>query len=126
MSKPTRPELERVITELINLGRRKPLPTRDLEKAKQFMRRLREMGYTNAEISELTDGCWSESTAKLYTRGTTVEDPGPKKRATELLARTFFSLYYGMHLAIAEKTCELFLTSDSDFRNVTEVKVEYI
>ena len=40
--------------------------------------------------------------------------------------RTFFSLYDGIHLALAEKHCEAFLTSDSDFKDVREVKVEFI
>jgi len=32
------------------------------------MRRLRGMGFTNLEISRLTDGGWSEHTVKVYTR----------------------------------------------------------
>jgi len=49
-----------------------------------------------------------------------------KKRYFKRAEKTFFSLYDGMHLALAEKHCELFLTSDSDFKDVTEVKVEFI
>ena len=49
-----------------------------------------------------------------------------KKRYFKRAEKTFFSLYDGIHLAIAEKNCELFLTSDSDFRDVTEVRVELI
>jgi len=49
-----------------------------------------------------------------------------KKKYFKRSEKTFFSLYDGIHLAIAEKNCELFLTSDSDFKDVTEVKVEFI
>jgi len=49
-----------------------------------------------------------------------------KKRYFRRAEKTFFSLYDGVHLALAEKYCEVFLTSDSDFREVTEVKVEFI
>jgi len=49
-----------------------------------------------------------------------------KKRYFKRVEKTFFSLYDGIHLALAEKHCKLFLTSDSDFRDVTEVKVEFI
>jgi len=49
-----------------------------------------------------------------------------KKRYFKRAEKTFFSLYDGVHLALAEKHGELFLTSDSDFRDVTEVKVEFI
>ena len=49
-----------------------------------------------------------------------------KKRYFKRAEKTFFSLYNGMHLALAEKHCELLLTSDPDFRDVVEVKVEFI
>lgn len=49
-----------------------------------------------------------------------------KKRYFKRSERTFFSLYDALHLALAEKHCELFLTSDSDFRDVTEVKVDLV
>jgi len=49
-----------------------------------------------------------------------------KKRYFKRAEKTFFSLYDGVHLALAEKYCEVFLTSDSDFRDATEIKVEFI
>lgn len=49
-----------------------------------------------------------------------------KKRYFKRSEKTFFSLYDALHLAIAEKHCELLLTSDSDFREVTEVKVDLV
>jgi len=49
-----------------------------------------------------------------------------KKKYFKRAEKTFFSLYDGVHLALAEKNCELFLTSDSDFKDATEVKVEFI
>lgn len=47
-----------------------------------------------------------------------------KKRYYKRSEKTFFSLYDALHLALAERYCELLLTSDSDFRDVTEVKVD--
>jgi predicted nucleic acid-binding protein len=49
-----------------------------------------------------------------------------KKRYFKRAEKKFFSLYDGVHLAIAERYCEVFVTSDSDFKGVTEVKVEFI
>jgi len=49
-----------------------------------------------------------------------------KKKYFKRAGKTFFSLYDGVHLALAERSSEIFLTSDSDFRDVTEVKVEFI
>jgi len=49
-----------------------------------------------------------------------------KKKYFKRAEKTFFSLYDGVHLALAEKHCEVFLTSDSDFKGVTEVKVEFV
>jgi len=49
-----------------------------------------------------------------------------KKRYYKRSEKTFFSLYDAMHLALAEKHCELLVTSDSDFRRVAEVKVDLV
>ncbi len=78
-------ELESSIKELLSLAKRKPLSGEDLERAKHLMVRLRRMGWTNKEVSELTDGGWSEPSVKNYTRGTKVENPGPKEKASRLL-----------------------------------------
>jgi len=78
-------ELEAIITELRDLARRKPLSKEDLERARELMTKLKEMGFTNKEISELTDGGWKEPTVKLYTRGSKVRDRNPKDTAISLL-----------------------------------------
>jgi len=49
-----------------------------------------------------------------------------KRKYFKRSEKTFFSLYDGLHLALAERHCELFITSDSDFEDVTEVKVEFV
>ena len=77
--------IEETIRELRSLVKKKPLKGGDLTKAKELARMLKEMGFTNKEISELTDGGWSEPTVKLYTRGVKVGDPTTKRRITELL-----------------------------------------
>ena len=76
--------LESIVGEPLSLARKKPLSNRDLAKAKELMVKLRNMGFTNREISGLTNGGWSEPTVKLYTRGTAVEDPSPKENAVKL------------------------------------------
>ena len=78
-------ELEGVLAKLRDLAGRKPLPDKDLKRAKELMARLRKMAFTNQEISELTGGAWAESTIKPYLRGVTVEDPSPKDNAIKLL-----------------------------------------
>jgi len=40
--------------------------------------------------------------------------------------KTFFSLYDGIHLAVAEIFCEAFMTSDSDFEDVVELRVLFV
>jgi predicted nucleic acid-binding protein len=49
-----------------------------------------------------------------------------KKRYYKRSEKTFFSLHDALHLAVAEKHCELLLTSDSDFKDVTEIKIELV
>jgi predicted nucleic acid-binding protein len=49
-----------------------------------------------------------------------------KKKYFRRAGKTFFSLYDGIHLALAEQSSEVILTSDSDFKSVTEVKVEFV
>jgi len=78
-------EVKVIVQELQALARRKPLPKPDLTHAKELMLRLRAMGFTNKEVSELTDGGWSEVTVKLYTRGAKTVDLTWKKDLTDLL-----------------------------------------
>lgn len=80
-------EATECVRELVELGQRQPLRNaEDLERAKYLMKELRRMGYTNQEIQKLTKNVWSESTIKLYTRGTVVDDGRPKANAIELLS----------------------------------------
>jgi predicted nucleic acid-binding Zn-ribbon protein len=78
--------VEFAIRELQSLAKRHPLKGSDLENAKRFMATLREAGYTNQEISDLTKGAWSEATVKLYSRGTDVKDSTIKHTALNLLS----------------------------------------
>ncbi len=70
------------------LGGRKPLTRLEVGQAKKLMIRLKEGGYTNEQISELTRGAWAESTVKLYTRGVKVLDTSGKDQ----LASTILEL----------------------------------
>ena len=49
-----------------------------------------------------------------------------KKKYFKRARKTFFSLYDGIHLALAEQSSDVILTSDSDFKGVTEVKFEFV
>ncbi len=49
-----------------------------------------------------------------------------KKKYFRRSEKTFFSLYDGVHLALAERWCDVFLTSDSDFEKVTELPIEFV
>jgi len=91
MKMSNRTKVEELTTELRRLGEKKPLQPKILSRAKEIMRTLRTMGFTNSEVSELSQGGWSEVTIKQYTSGTTVADPSPKldvmKRLTQLIEK---------------------------------------
>jgi hypothetical protein len=50
------------------------------------MRRLKQSGYRNKEISTPTGGKWGEPTIKLYTRGINIKDSTPKDYTTKVIA----------------------------------------
>ncbi|MBV9177220.1 MAG: hypothetical protein JO297_09290 [Nitrososphaeraceae archaeon] len=78
--------IEDTVSELQLLSKRQPLRDEDLLRAKDLMASLKEAGYTNKEISTLTGEKWSESTVKLYTRGTNTKDSTPKDNASKVIA----------------------------------------
>lgn len=78
--------VEDTVQELQNLAAKKPLSRKKLAKAKELMRELKRRGYTNIEICELTNGAWSESSLKNYTRGVGVEDNREKNATIRLFA----------------------------------------
>ena len=49
---------EKIIKELLTLATMKPLSPGDVARAKMLMKELRQQGFTNREVSELTDGGW--------------------------------------------------------------------
>jgi predicted nucleic acid-binding Zn-ribbon protein len=78
--------IQESIAELQLLALKKPLEGYNLSKAKQLMGSLREAGYTNQQVSELTSGAWTEPTIKLYTRGVEVKDSSIKQNEVKLIA----------------------------------------
>jgi predicted nucleic acid-binding Zn-ribbon protein len=78
--------IQESIAELQLLALKKPLEGYNLSKAKQLMGGLREAGYTNQQVSELTSGVWTEPTIKLYTRGVEVKDSSIKQNEVNLIA----------------------------------------
>jgi len=75
-----------IVSQLQLLSKRQPLKDEDLLRAKDLMRSLKESGYTNKEISNLTDEKWSEPTVKLYTRGMTTKDSTAKDNASKVIS----------------------------------------
>lgn len=75
-------DLESVARELKMLAGKERLTASELDRVKGLMAQLKGMGILNTEIAELTEGRWSESTIKGYTRGIKTTDPEPWKSAT--------------------------------------------
>ena len=78
---------EKIIKELLTLANMKPLSKSNLAQVKTLMKELRQMGYTNREVSELIAGGWKVSTVKTYTRGTIIKNPDSKENAVKLLSQ---------------------------------------
>src|SRR5712691_3009120 len=78
--------IQEAIADLQFLSLRKPLEGYDLSRARQLMGILREAGYTNQQVSELSNGAWTEPTIKLYTRGVEVRDSSIKQNEVKLIA----------------------------------------
>jgi predicted nucleic acid-binding Zn-ribbon protein len=68
------------------LGKKQPLKGIELERAKELMIILKEAGYTNKQIQDLSARAWSENTIKLYTRGSNIEDSTSKENAERIIA----------------------------------------
>jgi hypothetical protein len=73
------------IKELTLLAGKSPLRGPELATAKNLMRMIKQCGYTNKEIQELTSSSWSESTIKLYTRNIAGIQPVMKAQHLALL-----------------------------------------
>lgn len=77
-------ELEQIAKQLKLLAGKDDLGSPDYQRARTLMRELRKMGMTNAQISELTEQRWAETTVKEYTRGVRAMDPQPWQSATAI------------------------------------------
>jgi predicted nucleic acid-binding Zn-ribbon protein len=106
--------VEEIVDEILHLARKKPLSDRDLARAKELMMKLREMGFTNKEISELTQEGWKEPTVKLYTRGVAVKDPSPKEDTTKLLTQLV-----SVGLTLDDVETSVSMKSDLDAKSVS-------
>ena len=79
-------DIELTISQLQSLGKKQPLKGIELERAKELMIMLKKAGYRNKQIEDLVEGAWSETTIKLYTRGTNIEDSTSKKSIERIIA----------------------------------------
>ncbi|MFC1506172.1 hypothetical protein ACFLQ6_03780 [Thermoproteota archaeon] len=86
----------------------------DLRKAEQLMIELKKMGFTNTEISELTFNHWSEATIKRRTRGTKIDNPGPRTQAIELLNELIMN-----NLSLDDVKQVLIIKNNLDQKNIT-------
>jgi len=82
-------DLESAARELKMLAGRERLTASELDRVKGLVAQLKGMGMLNTEIAELTEGRWSESTIKGYTRGIRATDPEPWKSATAVFSEMF-------------------------------------
>lgn len=77
---------EEIIRELVDLYGKRPLRGDDLERAKELMKKLRQMGFTIKDIFAMVGRTWSIPTIKLYTRGVTITDETFRKETVKLLS----------------------------------------
>jgi len=99
--------LESAAGELKMLARKEKLTASELDRAKALMVELKQRGMLNSEIAELTDGRWSESTVKGYTKGVRASDPEPWKSATAL-----FSQMFSKNLSLADVSQAMAITTE--------------
>ena len=67
-------DIRETVKELVSLSKRDPLPEADLQRAKELMKKLRRLGFTNQNVSSLVKGRWGTPTVKLYTGGVKVDN----------------------------------------------------
>ena len=70
-------DIEIVASELAQLSKIGILSKGHLEQAKNLMKKLKKMGMSTQEISQITDGKWSESSIKGYVKGLKSPAEGP-------------------------------------------------
>lgn len=78
-------DLEETISELVSLAGKESLSKAELTQARQLMRTLKGGGMSNLEISALSNGKWSESTVKGYTKGVKAKSPSQWQNIAQLL-----------------------------------------
>ena len=76
--------VEKLVAEFISLAAKPTLTQSELGKARELMRQLKEQGISNEEIAKLSNGKWSESTVKGYTKGIKAADSSPWQDAVAL------------------------------------------
>ncbi len=105
---------DHITKELLSLAKMKPLSQGGLARAKTLMMELRQQGFTNRDVSELTDGRWKESTVKTYTRGSIVNNPGSKENVVKLLSQMV-----DMDLSLNEVESAIKLKATLDERGIS-------
>lgn len=78
-------DLEETISELVSLAGKESLSKAELTQARQLMRTLKGGGMSNLEISAISNGKWSESTVKGYTKGVKAKSPSQWQNIAQLL-----------------------------------------
>lgn len=79
-------DLESAARELKMLAGKEGRTAAELDRARDLMVQLKGMGLSNQGIVELTEGRWSESTIKGYTKGVRATDPEPWQSTTALFS----------------------------------------
>jgi predicted nucleic acid-binding Zn-ribbon protein len=100
-------DLELAARELKMLAGKEGRTAAELDRAKYLMVQLKGMGMSNPEIVELTEGRWSESTIKGYTKGVRANDPEPWQSTTAL-----FSEMQSRNLTLADVNQTMTIITD--------------
>jgi len=77
--------LDELVKRFKALASKKSLTKAEQAEARDLMRKLKKVGMTNGEISELSNKKWSPSTVKFYTPGTKPPHPNEWDSAVKLL-----------------------------------------
>jgi prefoldin subunit 5 len=118
--------VEKLAAELVSLASKPTLTKGELGKARELMRQLKEQGMSNEEIAKLSNGKWSESTVKGYTKGIKAANSSPWQDAVALfneLVTAGMSLEdVDIAVGVAEelKSWEVSLEDVSNFLTIAE------
>ncbi len=110
--------IETMVSRLTNLSAKSTLSKVEHEEVRTLMRQLKAAGFSNDEISEISNGKWTPSTVKFYTPGIKPAQPSPWQNAVTLLDSLISN---NMTLGDVETAVAVFKELDSKSTNLEQV-----